>query len=311
MSETNSNNKESENLIQDLGFGSKFKNSPRFLNKDGSFNVKRKGGSIFSPYHFLVEVHWLSFLFITLGIFVLINAVFASLYVALGPSAISGIEPQSFLENFAYGFFLSVQTFTSVGYGALSPLGFWSNVLASLNAFVGLLAFALATGLVFARFSKPEARFLYSDNALITPYDDKMSLQFRVANLMNNKIINLSAKVTITWTEVINGEVHRRYASLPLERDKIFLFPLNWTIVHIIDEKSPLYQKTKKEIEEMNIEIITLLEGYDETYAHEIHDNYSYSMNELLWDVKFVMMFEISKTETTLDLSEINRVEKL
>ena len=187
--------------------------------------------------------------------------------MVIGLEQLSGVVSGSFMDDFAHAFFFSVQTFTTVGYGSISPNGIIANMVATIDALVGLLSFALATGLFFARFSKPKAQFLFSDLAIIAPYRDGKSLQFRIANKRNNRIINLAANVNLTWISEQNGVKKRHFARLPLEISQITLFPLNWTIVHAINENSPLYEKSEEDMRRMEIEILALIVGYDESFS--------------------------------------------
>ena len=156
---------------------------------------------------------------------------------------------------------------------------------------MGLIAFALATGLFFARFSKPKAQILFSEKAIIAPYQGGTGFEFRIANLRNNRLIDLKATVIMSWLEDVDGNMKRKFTPLPLERDKVTLFPLNWTIVHPIDEKSPFYKKTETDVDEMKAEILVMLQGYDETYAQNVHVNRSYTFFEIEWNVSFDPMY--------------------
>ncbi len=308
----NSGKKSKDN---DLGFGTGMTENPqRFLRKDGSFNVIRKGGSDYSIYQKLLEMSWWKFIALTIFNFVLINCFFALLFLLNGREYIAGTEQGSFSDHFMQAFFLSVQTFTSVGYGALSPVGLNANLISAVAALVGLISFAIATGLFFARFSKPKARILFSNQAIITPYrEEEMSLQFRIANLRNNKLLDVVATVNVSWLENKNGKIRRRFTELALERDHLFFFPLNWTIVHPITPKSPFYKKTPQDIHEMKTEILVLIQGYDETYAQTIHSNESYIANEIIFDVQFVKMYYASSHlhSTVLELDKISTVEPI
>ena len=217
-------------------------------------------------------------------------------------------KKEFFFENFGTCFFFSVQTFTTVGYGALSPTTVWADLLSSLVALVGLMSFALATGLFFSRFSKPKAQLLYSDIAIIAPYQDIKSFQFRIANTRNNNIIDVEAKIAMTWIENLEGQRKRRFTSLLLERDKIALLPLNWTIVHPIDEESPLYNLGKKDLQKMQVEFIVQMKAYDETFAQQVNSNSSYTANEILWSKKFEGMYYPNGSSIVLDLDKINAV---
>ncbi len=145
------------------------------------------------------------------------------------------------LDDWANSFFFSVQTFTTVGYGAMNPEGISANLIAGLCALTGLITFALVTGLVYARFSRPKAQVLFSSNAIIAPYKSGKAVMFRIANMRNNQIINLETKFLMCWIAENEGHKIRKYDSLNLERSNAFMFPLNWTIVHPIDEKSPMW----------------------------------------------------------------------
>lgn len=185
-----------------------------------------------------------------------------------------------------------------------------ANILASFCALVGLICFSLATGLFFARFAKPKAQLLFSEKAIIAPYNDGLSFQFRLANRRNNKLINLQATVSASWLEHVEGKITRRYASLLLERRKVVMLPLNWTIVHPIDQRSPFWEMPKSTFQAKGIEFIIQVEGYDETYAQLIYANKSYISTEIEWDVKFLSMYhtDYGVGKTILDLSRIDDV---
>ncbi|MEO1627634.1 MAG: ion channel, partial [Bacteroidota bacterium] len=229
-----------------------------------------------------------------------------------GVENLRGVEMDGPLPAFWEAFFFSIQSFTTVGYGAISPTGLWTNVIAALDALTGLLAFAIATGLIFARFSKPRARILFSQHALIAPYHGMESFQFRIVNMRSNKIIDLSARVTMTWLErQPDGRKRRQFAALPLERDQVFLFPLNWTIVHPIDEKSPLWGKTAQDLERMGVEFLILLKGHDETYNQIVHSSSSYISEEIVWNARFQPMYYQHENGTTLEIDKIDDIKRL
>ena len=296
----------------DLGFGNKIgSGGERLINRDGSFNVVRTGNNAWTPYQTLVEMSWSHFFGLVVLFYVFVNIVFAGLFMLIGLENISGAEGGGFWQNFAQAFFLSVQTFTTVGYGALSPQGIAANVIAALDALVGLMSLALATGLLFARFSKPKAQILFSENAIFAPYEHGMSFQFRIANLRNNNIINMRARVSMTWLEWENKVPRRRFSSLPLERSQVYLFPLNWTIVHPINSKSPLWGKTFQDILDMKAEFLILIQGHDDTFAQQVHTNGSYACKELIWNARFLPMYFSRKGQTVLELDRINAFKLL
>ncbi len=301
------NNRSNNGSDQDLGFGTKITGSAgRLFNKDGSYNIMRQGLSVWTPYQILVEMSWRRFFALIFTSYVLVNCFFALLFVWCGPEALMGAPQGSFFNNFLHSFFFSVQTFTTVGYGSISPQGMAANIIASIDALVGLMAFALATGLFFARFSKPKAQIVFSESAIITNYRDMKAFMFRIVNPRNNKIINLEAIVTMTWMEDIAGEKVRRFAKLELEREKVSLFPLNWTIVHPIDENSPLLHLVCDDLTRMQTEVLILIQGYDETFAQNVHLNSSYTCQEILWDVKYAKMYHAIDGQTVLYLDKLN-----
>lgn len=299
----------------DLGFGSKIGRNPgtRLINQNGNFNVLRKGSTLFAPYQKLVELHWGTFLLLVLAVYVGINCLFATGFLLIGLDELSGIEASgNLLLDFATAFFFSVQTFTTVGYGAISPISVSSNLLASITALVGLLCVALATGLVFARFSRPKSQIIYSKQALIGPYLDSglNSLQFRIANFRDTNLINLRANVVLSWLEKDEqGNNKRRFYPLPLERSFVALFPLNWTIVHVIDEESPIHGWNKGDFCRRHSEILIMIEGYDQTYAQTIHASSSYTHDEVVWNARFSPMYYEDEDVTVLHLDRIDEME--
>lgn len=294
----------------DMGFGDQLTGAnSRLLNQDGSFNVERRGAFIWSPYHIFVEVSWGKFLLFSILAFIVLNTIFALGFMYIGIETLDGAVPSPYpLDNFTTAFYFSVQTFTTVGYGAIAPMTSSANVLASLDALVGLASVALMTGMIFARFSKPKALIAFSEQALIAPYRDTgyRSLQFRIANRRNNKLINLSAQVNISWLEQEGDRRRRRFANLPLERDRVSLFPLNWTIVHILNKDSPLYGWTEQDFKARELEVIILVAGYDETYAQGVHTNGSYTAPEIIWNARFNMMYFTEEGRTVLELDRIH-----
>ena len=296
---------------EDLGFGTRLTESDeRLINPDGTFNIDRVGLRNWTPYLSLVEMSWPKFFLVLLSFYTAVNFLFAFLYVLAGVENLAGAADPALGIDMAEAFFFSVQTLTTVGYGAIHPLGLSANVIASLNALVGLMSFALMTGLFFARFAKPKAQVLFSSNALIAPYQDGWSFQFRIANKRSNQVINLRARMIMSWVEEKGGARIRRYGQMNLERDQVSFFPLNWTVVHAINEDSPLNNRTQKDLERMNAEFLVLIEGYDETYAQTVHANRSYSWRELQWHKRFKTMYHSSEGgRVMLDLSEIDEVE--
>jgi inward rectifier potassium channel len=300
--------KEVHELIVDPGFGTKSITRGRIILRNGRYNVVRKGKKYYDAYLFLVGLPWLRFILILFVGFLILNSVFAIMYTIVGVEQLTGIVKTHSIKDFISALYFSVQTFTTVGYGAIHPQGLGANLISIVNAFTGLMGFALATGLLFARFSKPGNSILFSDIGVIAPWEDKTAFMFRIANLHNNKVVDVEADVLVTWLEEVQGSLARRYSRIDLAIDKITMFPVNWTIVHVIDTDSPLYCKKSEELDAIGFEIIAHIKGYDETYAQMINASYSYKGKDIRWGKKFKLMYKNTKTHIDLRLDHINEL---
>jgi len=310
---------EEQSRDRDLGFGAVVsrESRQRLLNPDGSFNVVRSGLGLLetlAPYQQLLTISWTGFFALVVVVYLLINLLFALTYVASGTDALVGPGAQMLGGRFSQAFFFSVQTFATIGYGQIGPNGFLANVLVTIEALVGLMFQALATGLLFARFSRPTASILFSRRAIVAPYQDGQSLQFRIANRRRNEIIQLEAQVLFSAMQPDGrGGLVRRYSVLPLERNKVTFFPLSWTIVHPIDGASPLAGKTARELEEAQAEILVLLSGTDETFAQTVHARSSYRANEIVWNARFQSIFvqPDGQSHLSVDISRLHDIERI
>lgn len=289
--------------FKDLGFGTEIgEKTHRLINLDGSFNVdrKEKGWGAIHPYLFLVSIPTWQFLLVIIAYYLLLNSVFALLYMLVGVNQLTGAPTDSLLNQFAYAFFFSVQTFTTVGYGTISPEGYAANIIASLEAMAGLMGFALASGVFYGRFSKPSAKIRFSKKALIAPYREINSFEFRIVNRRKNQLIELEVQLVLMWYKHTDGKMKQIFHQLPLERDRVTLFPLNWTLVHPITSESPLYQKTAEDLKERNAEFVIIIKAYDDTFAQLVHARYSYKSEDIIWGEKFDMMFHTDKRGITI-----------
>jgi inward rectifier potassium channel len=278
----------------DLGFGEKsYNKGSRLINANGSFNVKRKGISSFNVsdiYHSLITIKWWQFAILISVLFFIANAFFALLYLYCGVEQITSINKGNLWDNFWDVFYFSTQTMTTVGYGFFAPIGTHAKVIASFEAFIGLLGFAMATGVLYGRFSRPVARIRYSEQAIIAPYQDSNGMMFRMVNMRNNQLIEIEVSVNMVW---LNKETNKRdYAKLPLEIEKINFMPLSWTIVHPIDEASPFWGKDKSYFADQDGEIIILVKAFDESFSQVVYDRRSYRVSEFVWGAKFVSAIE-------------------
>ncbi len=305
-----------DDINRDLGFGSRLSqsNARRLLNRDGSFNTIRSGLPFYRTqnfYHSLLTLSWTRFFLLVVAGYLLANLLFATAYVACGADALKNQAGISVGNSFFEAFFFSVQTLSTIGYGSLSPNGMAANIVVSVEALSGLLGFALVTGILFARFSRPAASILYSHHAIIGPYRNITALMFRIANERTNQLIEVSATVTLSREESdAQGNRKRTYYPLPLERQKVVFFPLHWVIVHPIDETSPLYGATPEQLAASKAEVLILLTAIDETFSQTVHSRSSYHFNEVLFGVKFADMFTQSADGTIgIDLGRIHLTE--
>jgi len=288
----------------------------RIINKDGSFNVRRERGGLANLhfYQYLISISWTKFLLIVLASYLLLNLIFELLYLALGIENLQGAASSNSMEAFLNSFFFSVHTFTTVGYGNIAPNGIWTNLVSVVEALTGWLALAVAAGLLYGRFSRPSAKIVFSSHAIISPYQDKTSLQFRVANQRSNLLMEMESKLLLMTVENVNGQLQRQYYDLKLERHHIHFFPLTWTIVHPIEETSPLFKKTVGDLEKLQAEILILIKGFDDTFSQTVHARYSYRYDEIIWGARFVPVFYIdAHGDVVLEVDRISETisEKL
>lgn len=274
----------------------------RAIEHDGSFNVRRFGKRFegLHLYQYLITCSWRDFLLWTAAFLVGLNLVFAFVYWSTGTGHLQGIPDCSEWERFWYNFFFSVQTFSSVGYGAIAPRDLTGGFISSAEALVGLLSFALATGLLFARFSRPSARILFSKSAIVSPYQDKTALMFRIVNQRGNVMIDLTADAIFSWVEETSGRKTRKYAPLTLERPSIYFFPFPWTIVHPIDDASPLWGLDLDELKRRQAEVMIIVRGFDDTFSQSVHVRNSYRYEELEFGKRFLPIFHVDDDGTVL-----------
>jgi inward rectifier potassium channel len=304
--------------MRDLGFGSVVarESRQRLLNRDGSFNVMRAGLGFLaslSPYHALLTMSWWRFFGLTALFYFGANLLFAAAYMLCGPGSLSVPESAGIESRFLQAFFFSIHTLATIGYGTISPVGFAANVIVSIESFIGLFGLALCTSLLFARFSRPTARILFSDRAVIAPYREVTAFEFRIANARRNQIIELEAKVLFARFEEVNGRPLRRFYPLKLERDRVVFFPLSWTIVHPIDGTSPFYGMSPEDLSKTRGEFLVLLTGFDETFSQTVHARSSYMADEVVWNARFADIFNRPADDglLTIDVRKLHSIESV
>jgi inward rectifier potassium channel len=301
---------------QDFGFGGRVASESRhrLLNRDGSFNVRRKGEPFLRSlnlYHLVLTVPWPRFYLFFAALYFLTNLAFASGYYLCGPGALEGSLARMPVERFEEAFFFSVQTLATIGYGHLSPRGLPANMLVTVEALVGLGGFALVTSLLFARFSRPEARVLFSARAVVAPYRGGTGLMFRIANARRSQLLELTATVSLSRLEIVDGQPVRRFYELPLERKRVVFFPLHWVVVHPIVAGSPLWQVEEAAFRASDAEVLVYLTAFDETFSQTVHARSSYKFHEVAFGSRFADIFDARDDGVmAIDLRRLDRIER-
>ncbi|MCR6641613.1 MAG: ion channel [Sporocytophaga sp.] len=298
--------------IEELGFGSSPETeNERLIFHDGRFNVRRSGIMLYggnnSLYHWFTSADWGTFSLAIIILYLIFNLFFTGLYYIAGIEGIIRRPGLNNLEKFFEVFFFSSQTLTTVGYGRVSPLGMGANVIAYFESLTGLMCFAVATGIMYGRFSMPNVKLLSSDKALIAPYKGEKSFQFRIANARKNQLLDAEVQLIFSWVDVSCDRPIRKFNNLKLEINKINFFPLNWTLVHVIDSESPIHGWTRKDLEESNVEFLVLFKAFDDVYSQVVHSRVSYKYNEIVWGAFFESMFRTDRHgETLLEMKKIS-----
>ncbi len=307
-----------EDINLDLGFGSVVarESRKRLLNRDGTFNVRREGLTVWqalSPYHYFLTLSWPKFLSYVALSYVVANTIFAFGYLTCGDGALTGFEGASTLGRFVIGFFFSVETIATIGYGNIAPLTLAANLLMTVESLVGLLAFALVAGIVFARFARPTAQIVFSRSAIIAPYGDITGFMFRIVNQRSNEIVNLEAKVLLTRRKKGGTSVDREFIPLKLEREGVVFFPLAWTIVHPIDNTSPLWGYREQDLRTCDSEFLVLLDGFDETFSQTVHTRSSFKADEVVWGARFRNVFNPPRQDgrVSIDIRKVHEIERI
>ncbi len=283
----------------------------RVINQDGSFNVHRRGGTWrdVHPYLHLINMGWVRFFATVVACYFLTNLIFAAIYFALGPDQLQGADAPTAMGRLLNDFFFSSHTLSTVGYGNITPKGIAANSVAAFEALVGVLAFAVATGLLFGRVSRPSARIGFSDSMLVAPYQDGNSLQFRVVNRRTNDLMDIEVRVMLMTVTAKDGKPTRSYEPLKLERDQVVFLPLTWTIVHPIDSDSPLSGKTADDLKQQQAEILIVIKAYDDTFSQAVIARHSYRYDEIVWNRRFSPAFYVDANgDLVLELAKLGEL---
>ena len=303
--------------FRDLGFGTEVARGTRrrLLNRDGSFNVSLEGLNPLSSlgvYQWLLRISWPQFLLFICLYYIAVNAVFAGAYLLCGVDALQASTGQFANQPLYRAFFFSIDTFATIGYGNIYPVGVPANALVSVEALLSIVSIALVTGVIFARFSRPSARIIYSRNAVVAPYRGRTALEFRIANARSSQLIDVQVQAILTKVEpTANGSTVRRFHELALERQRVVFFPLSWTVVHPIDADSPMWGLTHQDLLAAEAELLVLLIATDETISATVHSRSSYQADEIVWGAKFANMFLRNESEGIIgmNLDRIHEIE--
>lgn len=286
----------------------------RVIRKDGEFNVRRRGRTLqdIHPYLYLINTPWYVFVGLLFAGFVATNLIFAVLYYWVGGieqvhNAVRANEWGRFLS----AFFFSSETLTTVGYGTIWPSSIAANFIASIESMVGLMGFAVATGFLVGRVSRPSARIGFSKSMIVAPYQDGTSLQFRVVNRSVSNLMELKAQVMLMTVQTEEGQLKRKYEMLELEREGILFLALTWTVVHVIDAESPLFGLTPADLGRLQAEVLILIKGVDDTFSQTVHARYSYRYDEFVWGAKFAPAFDINgRGDLRLEVDRVSDIIK-
>ena len=296
----------------DTGFGvSPDSQGGRFINKDGSYNVVKRGLPFYERisffYKMLTMPAW-EFLLVLISFFLSVNIIFTAAYSLMNKNEFEGVIPGNFVHRIFELFFFSAQTFTTVGYGRINPVGYMAGAVSSIEAVTGFSSFALITGILYGRFSRPRAYLRFSKHAMIAPYRDITGLMFRfVSYKENHNLTNVEVIVTFGLTET-NETAQFKFYQLPLERNRIDSLPMNWTIVHPIDENSPLYGFTEEDLRTTDAEVYVLVRGFDDVFSNTVLQRTSYRFDEIIFNAKFDRMYYENEDDTTT-IVEINKLD--
>jgi len=300
--------------LKDPGLGQKFDRvAKRAIDKEGNFNVKRVNFpyTFKNTYQSLIRMNWMTFFSLLTVIILGSNFLFATLYFFVGRHEFSGLFSATPKDYYLQCLYFSFQSFTTVGFGSISPVGHLTSIVSSIESVYGLICFAFVSGLLYGRFSRPNARLQYSKNALISSNEnDGFSLQFRFANGRSSQIVELQADVILSYTMEENGKFVKKFHNLELERESLLFLSLNWTIVHKINQQSPLNGLGLEELKLRNAEFLISIRGFDDTFSQVVHSRYSYTCSELVWGAKFVKPYYVNHDgETILDSKKIDTYE--
>lgn len=301
--------------IKDPGFGySSTEKEKSFINDDGTSNIihVNRPKSIDDLYTYLITISWLHFFILVLVGFVLVNSIFALIYLLIGIETITP-SAHNIWVDFLNSFFFSAQTITTVGYGGLSPIGLVAGIISSFQALIGLLSFSFITGLLYGRFSKPKSSVVFSEAIILRKFEKERALMFRLMSKRKQIMIEPEIKVTLSVSEKEkNGEYKRAFFQLKLERDAITYLPTMWTIVHKINSDSPFFEYSNEEIKKLNAKLYILFQNHEDSFSQKVYQIFSYDFKKLVLNHQFKKSTTFDQDGyPVLDHSLLNELEKI
>jgi len=297
----------------DTGFaGNTNDTGGRFINKDGSYNLRKEGMPFikrFSLFQDMLNLPLWKFIVVIFLFYILVNVFFTIIYLLIGYRQLAGISGNDFWKISRAVFYFSTQTFTTVGYGHVYPEGDAANTIAAAEALTGFLSLAIATGLIYGRFSKPRSYLIFSDHALISPYKEGSALMFRFAAYKDkHSLTDLEIRVNTGLLVIEGDQAGYKYFTLELERTRVETMPMSWTVVHPIDQNSPLQGFSEEDMKNADVELYVMLRGFDDVFSNYVQQRTSYTFNEILFNRKFLPMYRESEdgNTTILELHKLN-----
>ncbi len=300
----------------DTGFGTSDYGG-RFINRDGTYNLRKDGVSFFnrfSLFHTMLNMRAWKFIGVMVMFYLCINLLYATVYYLIGTKGFTGLIAVTKWQQFKELFYFSAETFTTVGYGRVNPVGDPANFVAAMEAMNGWLSFAVATGLIYGRFAKPKSHITFSDNALIAPYQDKTAFMFRIASYKDNhNLTDVIIKVNLALQVQENNKTSYKFYDLQLERSRVDTLMMNWTVVHPIDDNSPLLGLTSDDYKNSDVEIYVQIKGYDDVYSTTVIQRTSYVFEEIKFNAKFSPMYHESEDgkTTILELDKLSSYKEI
>jgi inward rectifier potassium channel len=300
----------------DTGFGSNASGyGGRFINRDGTFNIRRVGQSFyqrFSLFYSMLNLPLWQFIVVLVLAFVSINIFYTTIYIMIGTQEFTGMIAHTRWQQLQEIYFFSTETFTTVGYGRVNPIGTAANFVASIEAMTGFISFAVVTGLIYGRFAKPRAYLSFSDHAVIAPFKNGKALMFRFVSYKDkHTLTDVEIRVNLALLIQEDGRSSYRFYDLALERSRVDSLSMNWTVVHPIDDNSPLKGLTEEDYKTGDVEVYVLVRGFDDVFSNVVLQRTSYTFEEIRFDKKFVPMYHESEDgrTTIVELHKLSEIK--